>query len=50
MVMEILNINNAKDFEIPKEALNAPDADEMLKELEQSEPVEEKAPGNGEVR
>ena len=46
MVMEILNINNAKDFEIPKEALNAPDADEMLKELEQSEPVE----GNGEVR
>ena len=50
MVMEILNINNAKDFEIPKEALNAPDVNEMLKELEQSEPVEEKAPGNGEVR
>ena len=50
MVMEILNVNNAKDFEIPKEALNAPDVNEMLKELEQSEPVEEKAPENGEVR
>jgi molybdopterin converting factor small subunit len=49
MVMEVLNINSAKDFEIPEEALNAPDLAEMLEELEQTEPVEE-APESGEVR
>ncbi len=37
MVMEILNINSAKDFEIPEEALNAQDINEMLKELQQLE-------------
>ena len=32
MTMEILNVNAAKDFEIPEEALNAPDMIEMLEE------------------
>ena len=50
MVMEILNINNAKDFEIPEEALNAQDINEMLEELEQLEPVEEESQKNEEVR
>ncbi len=36
MVMEILNVNQAKDFEIPKEALDAPDMSELLKELEET--------------
>ena len=30
VVMEVLNINEAKDFEIPKEALNAPEVEELL--------------------
>ena len=29
MVMDVLNVNEAKDFDIPKEALNAPLADNM---------------------
>jgi hypothetical protein len=37
MVTEILNINSAEDFEIPEEALNAQDINEMLKELQQLE-------------
>lgn len=37
MVMEILNINSAEDFEIPKEALNAQEMSEMLEELQQLE-------------
>lgn len=36
-VMDIANINNATDFEIPEAALNAQDVQEMIKELE---PVE----------
>lgn len=32
MTMDILNVNAAKDFEIPEEALNAPDATEMMEE------------------
>ena len=32
MTMEILNVNEAKDFEIPEEALNATDMIEMLEE------------------
>lgn len=35
MVMEILNVDKATDFEIPEEALNAPEMSEMLKELEE---------------
>ena len=31
MTMEILNINSAEDFEIPEEALNAPEMSEMFK-------------------
>lgn len=34
MVMEVLNINSAEDFEIPQEALNAQDMTEMLEELQ----------------
>ena len=30
MVMEVININKAKDFEIPKEALNASEASTVL--------------------
>lgn len=37
MTMDILNINSAEDFEIPEEALNAPEMSEMLEELEQLE-------------
>jgi hypothetical protein len=37
MVAEILNINKAVDFEIPEEALNAQDINEMLKEFQQLE-------------
>ena len=31
MTMEVLNINSAEDFEIPEEALNAPEMSEMFK-------------------
>lgn len=42
MSMEILNIDNAEEFEIPEEALNAPEMAEMLEEMEQQlEPVTE---------
>lgn len=34
MVMEILNVNQAKEFEIPKEALNAPEITDELQQLE----------------
>lgn len=34
MKMEIYNINNAKDFEIPEEALKAPEAETMLEAVE----------------
>lgn len=37
MVMEVLNINQAKGFEIPQEALNAQNMAEMLEELQQLE-------------
>ena len=37
MTMDILNINSAEDFEIPEEALNAPEMSEMIEELEQLE-------------
>ncbi len=37
MVMEVLNINEAVDFEIPEEALNAQDMTEMLEELQQQQ-------------
>ena len=40
MVMEITNINSAVDFEVPEAALNAQDVNEMLKDLEQLEPLE----------
>lgn len=34
MVMEILNVNQAKDFEIPKEALDAPEMSELIQQSE----------------
>jgi hypothetical protein len=37
MHIEYLNVNEAKDFEIPEEALNAQDINEMLKEFQQLE-------------
>lgn len=37
MVVEITNINTAADFEIPEEALNAQDINEMLKDLQEME-------------
>ena len=40
MTMEILNINSAEKFEIPEEALNAPDMSQLLEQLE-TEPEEE---------
>ena len=40
MTMEVLNINSAKDFEIPKEALNAKEMSELLEELEAELEVE----------
>jgi len=40
MAAEYLNINSAKDFEIPKEALNAQDMAEALEALEQPESAE----------
>ncbi len=36
MSMEVLNINQAEDFEIPEEALNAPEITEMMKQLEET--------------
>lgn len=36
MTMNVLNINQAKDFEIPEEALNAPEMSEVMKELQES--------------
>ena len=40
MEAEFLNINEAEDFEIPEEALNAPEITEMLEEFEQLEGIE----------
>ena len=40
MTMEILNINNAQDFEIPEEALNAKEMSELLEQLETEVEVE----------
>lgn len=36
MSMEVLNINKAKDFEIPEEALNAQEMSEMMQQLEET--------------
>jgi len=41
MVMEVLNVNQAENFEIPEEALNAPDMNELLEQLEQDAAAEE---------
>jgi hypothetical protein len=37
MTMEILNINSAEDFEIPEEALNAPEMSEEMYEMFKTE-------------
>ncbi len=34
MVMEVLNVNQAKDFEIPEEALNAPELSELIEQTQ----------------
>ncbi len=34
MVMEVLNVNQAKDFEIPEEALNAPEMSELIEQTQ----------------
>lgn len=39
MSMEVLNINKAKSFEIPKEALDAPEMSEMMQQLEETAPA-----------
>ena len=36
MYMEVLNINKAKSFEIPEEALNAQEISEMMQQLEET--------------
>lgn len=36
MTMDVLNINKAKDFEIPKEALDAPEMSELMQQLEET--------------
>lgn len=36
MTMEVLNVNKAKDFEIPKEALDAIEMEEMMQQLEET--------------
>lgn len=36
MTMEVLNVNQAKDFEIPEEALNAPEMTELMEQLEET--------------
>ncbi|NYB72534.1 copper amine oxidase N-terminal domain-containing protein [Sedimentibacter hydroxybenzoicus DSM 7310] len=41
MVMEVLNVNHAEDFEIPEEALNAPEMNEYLEQLSQEAATEE---------
>jgi len=41
MVMDILNVNAAKDFEIPEEALNAPEMTEMMETEATEETVAE---------
>ncbi|MFA9423515.1 MAG: stalk domain-containing protein [Sedimentibacter sp.] len=41
MVMDVLNINSATDFEIPEEALNAQEITEMMEETPASEPTTE---------
>lgn len=41
MVMEVLNVNHAEDFEIPEEALNAPEMSEYLEQLAQEAAAEE---------
>ncbi len=43
MTMEILNINSAKDFEIPEEALNAKEMSEILEKLETGTEIEVEA-------
>ncbi len=43
MVMEVLNVNQAEDFEIPEEALNAPEMSEYLEQLAQEAAAEETA-------
>ena len=40
MTMDILNINSAEDFEIPEEALNAPEMSEMIVDSETQVEVE----------
>ena len=35
MVMEVLNVNQAKDFEIPVEALNAPEMTELMQQVDE---------------
>ncbi len=39
LVMDVLNINSAEDFEIPEEALNAPEMTEMMEQT--TEPIVE---------
>lgn len=41
MTMEILNVNQVKDFEIPKEALDAPEMSEVIEQLEETTEVAE---------
>jgi hypothetical protein len=41
MTMEILNVNQASDFEIPQEALDAPEMEELIQELEETTNEEE---------
>lgn len=36
MTMKILNVNQSKDFEIPKEALDAPEMSELMQQLEET--------------
>lgn len=40
MVMEISNVNQAEDFEIPEEALNAPEASEAIQQPDETEEQE----------
>lgn len=41
MTMEILNVNQASDFEIPQDALDAPEMEELIQELEETTNEEE---------
>lgn len=36
MTMKVLNINQAKDFEIPQEALDAPEMEELMQQLQET--------------